>query len=279
MPQTIQHPAPLEAATYLEDRYFSTIGNPELKKVRVLQSTRGRQLALILENASLTVFSEAVHDANHDTALYHKRSYGRGVSRNSNLNFEGSRLGSEYEADCWVFERQSEFHSFVDWYAAFWGRDKKKGRKGRVIEPSTLDLYLQHPVQGLHVLRAYIKAERLLFVGLPTLQPAVAYLDGLAEIVDVAEAELEEYLARGLGSRDLREHLLQVDRAFDEYGGAPSLMPDGPSESRAVVSMLEDIDVMLERKFEELQSVVEHVGAMLRGETQDMPSPSWLEKK
>ena len=118
MSTTIQKPKPLKAAEFLTNRYWSTIGNPSLLKVRVFCSPKGRQLALILESESLTVFTEPAYDVSHPTSAFHKRHYPEGKSPNHDLNFAERRLGKAFAADCWSFPGPSEFEEFADWYGA-----------------------------------------------------------------------------------------------------------------------------------------------------------------
>lgn len=71
---------------------------------------------MILTNEKLTVMTEPVYDAALLVAKYHKRRYAEDEPRNSNLNFQGCRLGKPDEADCWTFPDQPEFDEFVAWY-------------------------------------------------------------------------------------------------------------------------------------------------------------------
>lgn len=116
MAQTVQQPQALKAVEHLKRRYFNVLGNPETLKVRVLETPRRKQLAVILTNAALTVMTEPVYDTTLPVAEFHKRRYAEDEARNSNLTFAGSRLGKADAADCWVFPGQSELEVFVDWY-------------------------------------------------------------------------------------------------------------------------------------------------------------------
>lgn len=118
MAVTVQQPHALKAVEQLQRRYFSVLGNPEVLKVRVLKTPKGKQLAVILTNEKLTVMTESAYNAAHPIAKYHKRRYAEDEPRNSNLNFQGSRLGKPDAVDCWTFPGQPEFEEFVTWYQA-----------------------------------------------------------------------------------------------------------------------------------------------------------------
>lgn len=116
MAVTVQQPHALKAVEILQRRYFSPVGNAEKLKVRVLETPKGKQLAVVLTNQELTVMTEPVYAATLPIAKYHKRRYAEDEARNSNLNFQGSRLGKPDVADCWTFPDQPEFDAFIDWY-------------------------------------------------------------------------------------------------------------------------------------------------------------------
>jgi len=116
MAVTVQQPHALKAVELLQRRYFSLVGNPEKLKVRVLETPKGKQLAVMLTNEKMTTMTEPVYSASLPVTKYHKRRYAEDELRNSNLNFQGSRLGNLEAADCRVFPGQAEFDQFVDWY-------------------------------------------------------------------------------------------------------------------------------------------------------------------
>lgn len=116
MAVTVQQPHALKAVELLQRQYFNVIGNPEVLKVRMLETSKGKQLAVILTNEKPTAVIEPVYDAMLPAAKYHKRRYAGDEPRNSNLNFQGSRLGKPDVVDCWTFPGQAEFDQFADWY-------------------------------------------------------------------------------------------------------------------------------------------------------------------
>lgn len=118
MATTVQQPQALKAIELLQRKYFSTVGNPDKLKVCVLETPKGKQLAVILTNAALTVLTEPVYQSTLPLAKFHKRRYAEDEPRNSNLTFAGSRLGKPDAADCWVFPGQAEFEAFASWYQA-----------------------------------------------------------------------------------------------------------------------------------------------------------------
>lgn len=116
MATTVQQPNALKSVEQLQRKYFNTVGNAHKLKVRVLATPKGKQLAVILTNATLTVVTEPVYQSTLAVARYHKRRYAEDEPRNSNLNFAGSRLGKPDAADCWVFPGQAELEAFASWY-------------------------------------------------------------------------------------------------------------------------------------------------------------------
>lgn len=113
---TVQQDSALKAANSLSTRNFSTVGNPDKKKVRVFRAPKGRHLAVILTNQTITAMTEAVHTIDSPTSRFHVRRYASDKSRNSNLNFAGSRLAVGNEVDCWAFSSKADFDEFVAWY-------------------------------------------------------------------------------------------------------------------------------------------------------------------
>ena len=106
---------PLAAADHAA-KSCSTVGNPALDKVRVFQTPKGRQLAVVVENQSLRVFVEPLGSA---LARHHwsaRKVYASSDTRNSNLKFEGCRLGLAFDADYLVFPDLTAFQRFLDWY-------------------------------------------------------------------------------------------------------------------------------------------------------------------
>lgn len=116
MAATVQQPQALKAVELLKRRYFSTVGNPDKLKVCVLETPKGKQLAVILTNAALTVITEPVYQSTLLVAKFHKRRYAEDEPRNSNLTFASSRLGKPDAADCWVLPGQAELETFAAWY-------------------------------------------------------------------------------------------------------------------------------------------------------------------
>lgn len=110
-----QRALPLAAADYAA-KTCATVGNPNLDKVRVFQTPKGRQFAVVVENQSLRVFVEAL-DPKHPAMGWSQRvSYAAGEPRHNDIYFEGSRLGQSVDADYLVFPELTTFQNFLDWY-------------------------------------------------------------------------------------------------------------------------------------------------------------------
>lgn len=114
---TVQQEIALKAVERLQRRMFSTVGNELTKKVRVLRSPKGKHVAVILTNKALTVVTEPAYTPATKIAGRHKRRYAPTDSRNSNLNFGGSKLGVGHSIDYWVFASTADFDKFCDWYS------------------------------------------------------------------------------------------------------------------------------------------------------------------
>lgn len=132
---TVQHDIALKAVDRLHKRMFSTIGNASIRKLRVFQTPKGRHLAILLTNRTLTIVTEPVYAPTIDMASRHKRRYAPGEPRNSNLNFTGSKLGVGNSIDCWVFASLADFEQFCDWYALEQqaGAGNPSARSARVV--------------------------------------------------------------------------------------------------------------------------------------------------
>lgn len=72
---------------------------------------------MILTNKTLTIVTEPVYHPGLLLPGRHKRRYAPADPRNSNLNFDGSRLGVGYAIDCWTFASLPDMEDFCDWYA------------------------------------------------------------------------------------------------------------------------------------------------------------------
>lgn len=100
----------------LAEMGFSEVGST--KKVRVFAVATGRQFAIMLENQTLTVMTEAVYSPGLDVPGQFKRRYGPEEARNSNLNFDGSRVAVGNSMDCWTFGTLADLEAFAVWYGS-----------------------------------------------------------------------------------------------------------------------------------------------------------------
>ncbi len=117
MPVTVQQEVAQKAVEHLNRHMFSTVGNAAIKKVRVFRAPKGKHLAVIMTNSVLTVATEPVYSPVGQVPGTLKRRYAPNDARNSNLNFNGSKLGVGYSIDWWVFDSATDFDEFCHWYA------------------------------------------------------------------------------------------------------------------------------------------------------------------
>lgn len=104
------------AITLLRGRLYATVGNPDIRKVRLLAAPGGRQLAVVMQNQRLTFATETVGDVSASSGAEHRRRYSPDCTRNSNLNFVGSKLAIGHAMDWWMADSLEDFRAFLDWY-------------------------------------------------------------------------------------------------------------------------------------------------------------------